>query len=81
VEVALILGPTAPPPLAPLVLRWFVDADLALRFQAAAGAVLQLGVVAAAIGLWSALERRRQRSACAGSRPEGRGAGAGSRGS
>jgi putative thiamine transport system permease protein len=57
VEVALILGPTAPPPLAPLVLRWFVDADLALRFQAAAGALLQLGVVVAAIGIWSAFER------------------------
>lgn len=57
VEVALILGPTAPPPLAPLVLRWFVDPDLALRFQAAAGATLQLGIVAAAITLWCGLER------------------------
>jgi putative thiamine transport system permease protein len=47
VEVAIILGPTTPPPLAPLVLRWFVDPDLALRFQAAAGAILQLGIVAA----------------------------------
>jgi putative thiamine transport system permease protein len=52
VEVALILGPTTPPPLAPLVLRWFSDADLALRFQAAAGAVLQLMVVAGAIAAW-----------------------------
>jgi putative thiamine transport system permease protein len=57
VEVALILGPTTPPPLAPLVLRWFVDADLALRFQAAAGAVLQLGIVAAAIAAWYLAER------------------------
>jgi putative thiamine transport system permease protein len=57
VEVALVLGPTAPPPLAPLVLRWFVDPDLALRFQAAAGAVLQLGIVALAIAAWTALER------------------------
>jgi putative thiamine transport system permease protein len=57
VEVALILGPTTPPPLAPLVLRWFVDADLALRFQAAAGATLQLAVVAAAIAAWHLAER------------------------
>jgi putative thiamine transport system permease protein len=57
VEVALILGPTTPPPLAPLVLRWFVDADLALRFQAAAGAILQLAVVAAAIAAWYIAER------------------------
>lgn len=57
VEVALILGPTTPPPLAPLVLRWFVDADLALRFQAAAGAMLQLVIVAAAMAVWCGLER------------------------
>ena len=57
VEVALILGPTTPPPLAPLVLRWFVDAELALRFQAAAGAILQLAVVAAAIAAWYVAER------------------------
>lgn len=57
VEVALILGPTAPPPLAPLVLRWFVDANLALRFQAAAGATLQLAIVAAAVAAWCLLER------------------------
>jgi putative thiamine transport system permease protein len=57
VEVALILGPTTPPPLAPLVLRWFADPDLALRFQAAAGAVLQLIVVAGAIIAWWLAER------------------------
>jgi putative thiamine transport system permease protein len=57
VEVAIILGPTTPPPLAPLVLRWFVDPDLALRFQAAAGAILQLGIVAATIAAWSLAER------------------------
>jgi len=56
VDMALVLGPTTPPTLAPLVLRWFNDPDLALRFQAAAGAVLQLGLVAAAIGLWRCLE-------------------------
>lgn len=72
VEPALILAPTLPPPLTPLVLRWFADPDLALRFQAAAGAVLQLGLVAGAIGVWMvgewivALVGRRW--ACAGGR-------------
>jgi putative thiamine transport system permease protein len=52
VEIGLILGPTTPPPLAPLVLRWFADPDLARRFQGAAGAVMQLGIVAAGLILW-----------------------------
>ncbi len=52
VDMAIVLGPTTPPTLAPLVLRWFNDPDLGMRFQAAAGACLQLGVVALAIGLW-----------------------------
>ena len=77
VEVALILGPTTPPPLAPLVLRWFSDPDLALRFQAAAGAVLQLLVVAGAIVAWVLAERPWSRSESAGSK---RAAGAGPRG-
>jgi putative thiamine transport system permease protein len=34
------------------VLRWFNDPDLSLRFAAAAGACLQLLVVAGGIGLW-----------------------------
>lgn len=57
VEPALILAPSTPPPLTPLVLRWFADPDLALQYRAAAGAVLQLGVVVAAGGLWLAVER------------------------
>ncbi|WP_029008547.1 ABC transporter permease [Azospirillum halopraeferens] len=57
VEPALLLAPTAPPPLTPLVLRWFADPDLALQFRAAAGAVLQLAIVAASIALWLAAER------------------------
>ena len=57
VEVAMILGPTAPPPLAPLVLRLFVDADLSRRFAGAAGAVTELGIVAVVIGVWLVAER------------------------
>jgi putative thiamine transport system permease protein len=56
VDMAIVLGPTAPPTLAPLVLRWFYDPDLAMRFQAAAGAALQLGLVVLAIALWRGLE-------------------------
>ncbi len=57
VDMALILGPATPPTLAPLVLRWFNDPDLQMRFMAAAGACLQFGIVAGAIGLWYGLER------------------------
>jgi putative thiamine transport system permease protein len=56
VDVAIVLGPTTPPTLAVMVLRWFNDPDLALRFQAAAGACLQLAIVVAAIGIWRGLE-------------------------
>ncbi len=56
VDMALVLAPTTPPPLAVLVLRWFSDPDLALRFQAAAGAALQTGLVAAAIAGWRLAE-------------------------
>ena len=56
VDMAMVLGPTTPPTLAPLVLRWFNDPDLALRFQAAAGAILQFLLVAGAIGLWRLAE-------------------------
>ena len=53
VDVALILGPATPPPLAPLILRWANDPDLAQRFPAAAAACLQLALAAAAIALWA----------------------------
>ena len=56
VDMAMILAPTTPPPLAVLVLRWFNDPDLSMRFVAAACASLQFGLVAAAIGIWRLLE-------------------------
>ncbi|MGI9417790.1 MAG: ABC transporter permease [Geminicoccaceae bacterium] len=56
VDMALVLGPTTPTTLAPLVLRWFNDPELTLRFQAAAGAVLQLLIVLGAIALWRLAE-------------------------
>ncbi|WP_245615513.1 ABC transporter permease [Afifella pfennigii] len=57
VDVALILGPTLPAPLAVRILEWQADPDLSLRSVAAAGALLQLAVTGAAILLWLALER------------------------
>lgn len=52
VDMALVLAPGTPPPLAVLVLRWFAHPDLALQYQAAAGAVLQLVLVLAGLALW-----------------------------
>lgn len=52
VEVALILGPSTPPPLAVAVVRWMNDPDLSMRFMASAGALLQLGVTVAALATW-----------------------------
>ncbi len=57
VDVAIILGPNTPPTLAVQVVRWMSDPELALRFQAAAGAVLQLALVLAGLGLWRLMER------------------------
>jgi putative thiamine transport system permease protein len=57
VDVALILGPTNPPPLAIRLVEWMGDSDLSKRFLASAGAVLQLAVTASALLIWIAGER------------------------
>ncbi len=57
VDMAMVLAPATPPPLAVLILRWFNDPDLSLRFLAAAGAVLQLFTVILAIAAWNLSER------------------------
>lgn len=56
VDMAIFLAPQTPPPLAVLIFRWFNDPDLAMRFVGAAGAVLHLALVVAAIGLWRLAE-------------------------
>lgn len=63
VDVAIVLAPSTPPPLAVQLLRWFNDPDLAMRFMASAGAVLQLGIVIAVFVVWWMGERA---SACLG---------------
>lgn len=57
VDVAIVLAPTTPPPLAVQLVRWFNDPDLAMRFVASAGAILQLAIVVAAMVLWWLGER------------------------
>lgn len=49
VDVAVILGPTTPAPLAARLVVWMNDPDLSLRLAASAGALLQLGISAGAI--------------------------------
>lgn len=56
VDVALVLGPGTPPPLAVQATRWFMDHDLSLYPRAAAAAVLQLVLVGLAIALWKTME-------------------------
>ena len=76
VDMAMILAPLSPPPLAVQVFRWFNDPDLTMRFVAAAGAVLQLLVVVAAIALWrlgEILAARLGRAWIAGGRRGGKG--------
>ena len=51
VDMALVLAPGTPPPLAPRILRWFNDPELGRHFLAAAGACLQFLLVAGSIVL------------------------------
>ena len=55
VDVAMILGPTSPAPLAVRLLEWMRDPDLSTRFLGAAGAMLQLLLVGALL-IWIAFE-------------------------
>ena len=57
VDVAAILGPTTPAPLAVRIVEWMSDPDLSARYVASAGAVLQLGLTASALAIWIGLER------------------------
>ncbi|MEM8592762.1 MAG: ABC transporter permease subunit [Pseudomonadota bacterium] len=52
VDVATVLGPSTPPPLSIIILRWMTDPDLALRGPAAAAALVQLALVVGAIAAW-----------------------------
>lgn len=57
VDMAMIMGPNLPPTLAVQITRWMADPSLAHLPTAAAGALLQLGLVAATLGVWLLAER------------------------
>ena len=57
VDVAMILGPALPAPLAVRITEWMADSDLRMRFLASAGALLQLALTVAAMVTWLALEQ------------------------
>ena len=57
VDMALLLGPSLPPPLAILVLNGFNDANLAARLPASFGAIWQIGLALVALFLWRLIER------------------------
>ena len=51
-DVAIILGPQLPPTLAVRITEWMADPDLQKRFIGSAGAIVQIGVLCAAIAIW-----------------------------
>lgn len=57
VDVAVILGPTNPAPLAVRLIGWMNDPDLKLRYVASAGALVLLLVTLAALTLWLMMEK------------------------
>lgn len=52
VDVAIIIGPSSPSTLAVRLTQWMNDPDIAFRFVASAGALLQLLVTVSAIAIW-----------------------------
>ncbi|MBW2654231.1 MAG: hypothetical protein JRC91_04635, partial [Deltaproteobacteria bacterium] len=45
VDMAIILGPSSPPPLAVLILKWFNDPDMSFKLIAAAGSLFLFFIV------------------------------------
>ncbi len=56
-DVAIVLGPTTPAPLSVRILAWASDPDLSTRFQAAAGALVQVAITLSLLGLWMVGEK------------------------
>lgn len=57
VDMGMILGPSLPPPLSVQITEWMADPTLGNLGTAAAGALLQLALVAGVLALWLAAER------------------------
>ncbi len=58
VDMAIILAPTTPAPLAVRILIWFRDPDLSYQFIAASAALLQLVLALLCCGIWMIAERQ-----------------------
>lgn len=57
VDVALVLGPTRPPPLAVRIVEWLQSPQVDAWFVGSAAATVMLGLVLALVVLWRAGER------------------------
>jgi len=57
VDLALIIGPSLPPPLAVLIDHWFNDPDITMRLVGAAGATLLFALIAVLISLFILAEK------------------------
>lgn len=57
VDAAIVLGPTTPPTLPVLVLKWMNDPTLENRLLASAGAIFILCIAACAVAIWLIGER------------------------
>ena len=73
VDMAIILGPSNPPTLSVATTRWFSAPDIALILPASAAALLQIGLVLGAVGLWICAERILRRAGLWWLRRGGRG--------
>ena len=68
VDMALVLAPLTPAPLAVRILAWFRDPDLSFQFIAAVGALAQIGLAGLCCLVWAAAAHiwaRAVRSVCA----------------
>ena len=57
VDMALVLAPNTPPPLAVLITRWATEADPLIRQRAIPGAALMLLLAVGAVATWALFER------------------------
>lgn len=56
VDIALLIGPTNPPPFAVQIFQWMEDNDLSYQLQAASGSILLLFIVVIVIAVWRVAE-------------------------
>jgi putative thiamine transport system permease protein len=57
VDMAIILGPSSPPTLAVLILKWFNDPDVSFKLMAAAGSLFLFFMVCMTVGVAYTIEK------------------------